>query len=297
VQAPRQWKKVWDGIYGALKRMDALNSVELFITPGAEWSLANAKTAVEMQQLAESLWLGDALLAGRIMCYLQPVMSGADAIFGYESFARVQDTDGSIIAGDRIVAASRVLGIQHMIDRHLHVQAIKTFVASDFDGFLFVNFFPGFIHRPEVYLEGLTETVANYGVTPGHIVLDFTRMETPRDLQHIKSICDYGRSRGYSIAIDDIVSVENTRRLVAEIHPDFVKVDTLRLQKMGGDALGKTVAAIVEVAHAAKATVIAEGVETAERFAELKQLGVDLFQGYYFSPPVPAPAALRQKKA
>ena len=34
--------------------------------------------------------------------------------------------------------------------------------------------------------------------------------------------------------------------------------------------------------------VIAEGVETAAQLAELRRLGCDRAQGYYFSPPVPA---------
>jgi EAL domain-containing protein (putative c-di-GMP-specific phosphodiesterase class I) len=32
---------------------------------------------------------------------------------------------------------------------------------------------------------------------------------------------------------------------------------------------------------------VAEGVESKEHFDELKKLGVDIFQGYYFSKPVP----------
>src|SRR5256885_879724 len=84
--------------------------------------------------------------------------------------AGLKKLDGSILAGDKIIPASKALGIEHMIDRHLQVQAIKTFVSSAFNGFLFVNFFPGFIHRPSVYLEGLSETVKSFGVVPKHIV-------------------------------------------------------------------------------------------------------------------------------
>jgi len=37
-------------------------------------------------------------------------------------------------------------------------------------------------------------------------------------------------------------------------------------------------------------SLIAEGVETAEQMALLRQLGCDFVQGYYISPPVPASA-------
>ena len=231
------------------------------------------------------------------MCYLQPVMSDKDKIFGYESFARVKAEDGSVIAGDKIVAASKALGIEYMIDRHLQVQAIKTFASSAFNGFLFVNFFPGFIHRPAVYLEGLSETAKSFGVIAKHIVLDFTKSETPRDLVHLKSVCEYGRSRGYSIALDDIESVESARKLIGEIHPDFVKIGMQLVRQAMEPGARETIRQIVELVAASGGTAIGEGVETDEIFQALKLLGVDLFQGYLFSPPVPVETALKQKSA
>jgi EAL domain-containing protein (putative c-di-GMP-specific phosphodiesterase class I) len=296
--AGREWNLAWDKIYAALKAIDTLPQVEACITPGEQPPEAriesDCKAPVVIQMIAESLWLGEALLEDRIVCYLQPVLSTKDKVFGYESFARVKTREGKIIGGDQIIAASKVLGIEYMIDRHLHVQAIRTFVSSEFNGFLFVNFFPGFIHRPAVYLEGLSETAKSFGVISKHIVLDFTNSETPRDLVHLKSVCDYGRSRGYSVALDDISSVEVARKLVSEIRPDFVKVDMHLVRQVMDQSPRETIRTIVELAHAAGATVIAEGVETDDVFQALRSLGVDLFQGYLFSPPVPVEAALKR---
>ncbi|MDE3037336.1 MAG: EAL domain-containing protein, partial [Pseudomonadota bacterium] len=191
-------------------------------------------------------------------------------------------------------AASHALGIQHVIDRHLQVQAIRTFVSSEFNGFLFVNFFPGFIQRPAVYLEGLSETARNFGVIAKHIVLDFTRSEMPRDITHLKSVCEYGRSRGYSIALDDVESVEVAKKLLPEIRPDFVKID-MRLARQAADPAARNIIRrLVELAHAGSSTVIGEGIETEDIYQALRQLGVDLFQGYLFAPPMPIEAALKR---
>ena len=301
IQTPRDWKSLWDPIYMGLEQIAALDQVHAAVTPGMKQpqgrGTLDCKPPLLIQLIADSLWVGDALLEGRIMCYLQPVIGAKDKIFGYESFARVKSPDGDIIGGEQIIAASRALGIEFMIDRHLHVQAIKTFVSSQFNGFLFVNFFPGFIHRPAVYLEGLSESAKDFGIIARHIVLDFTRSETIRDITHMKNVSDYGRSRGYSIALDDIASVESTRRLVADIHPDFVKIDTHLVQRVAEPQKRETIREIVELVHAGGGTVIAEGVETEAIHQALKLLGVDLFQGYLFSPPVPVETVMKKSSA
>jgi EAL domain-containing protein (putative c-di-GMP-specific phosphodiesterase class I) len=53
------------------------------------------------------------------------------------------------------------------------------------------------------------------------------------------------------------------------------------------------VASVIELGHQLGLTVVAEGVETDEVCADLRRLGCDTMQGFLFSPPVPAPDALR----
>ena len=289
LEADRRWKKPWDAIYEQLLKGKMAGDVQVAVTPGhaPDDKTIDWKSAVSIQNIADSLWLGDALIEDRILCYLQPVVSSRDKVFGYESFARVEAEDGNVIGGDKIIMASRALNIEYMIDRHLHVQAITTFVCSDFDGFLFVNLFPSFIHRPEGYLGGLSDAAKSFGIISKHVVLDFTGSESPRDVMHLRNICEYGKSRGYSVALDDIASLEGAKKLVPDIRPDFVKLDMKLTSEVEDAGKRETISRIVELVHGVGGTVIAEGVETELMYQTLKSLGVDLFQGYYFSPPVP----------
>lgn len=293
IQTAREWKGTWEQIYAVLEQAKELEEVEASVTPVGN-HMAERKSPAAIRNIAENLWLGEALIEDRIMCYLQPVLSSRDQVFGYESFVRAKATNGDIIAGDKIIAACRALGIEYVIDRHLHVQAIRTFASSEFNGFLFINLFPGFIHRPAVYLEGLSETAKAFGIVAKHLVLDFTKSETPRDMAHLKSVCEYAASRGYSIALDDIESLEGVRKLLAEVHPDFVKIDMKLARHVSEPPKREIIRKIVELVHGAGATVIAEGVETEEMHQQLRALGIDLFQGYLFSPPMPVEAALKR---
>lgn len=296
-KAGKQWKKAWDVLYHKLLELGGLSEIKVAVVPGDALpsEIADYKKPEKIQGIAESLWLGEALMQDRVVCYLQPVVSAKEKTFGFESFARVKSEDGSVIGGGKIVAASREMNIEFMIDRLLQVQAIHTFAASNFNGFLFVNFFSGFIHRPAVYLEGLSETVKHYGILAKHIVLDFTRSESQHDMKHLMNVCDYCRSKGYSIALDDIGSFDGAKKLITEIRPDFVKIDMDLAHQVADRHKRLLIKDIVELAHKTGGTVIGEGVETEDMHQQLAALGVDLFQGYHFSPPVPVEQVLGKK--
>lgn len=298
LQAPRVWNEAWQRIHQALQTNRAEESVEIAVIGGAEpgeSEIAAARaSAARITAIADSLWLGEALIAGNVLCYLQPVVSANDKVFGYESFARVR-RGVDVIGGAAIVKAAHALGIEYAIDRQLHIQAIKTFVSSDCGGFLFINFFPGFIQRPEVYLEGLSETARTYGVVPKHIVLDFTKSGEHHDMQHMKRVCDYARGKGYALALDDIGDVAAAKALVPDIRPDYVKIDMKLIHRITDNINEQdAVRYIVQLCHEHGAMAIAEGVETAPLYEKLKALSVDLFQGYHFAPPLPVEAV--QKK-
>ena len=283
-----EWGSIWQKLCDSVS--EAFDDITVAIIAGdeepdeAQISFSH-KPASEINTIFEALWLGDAILKDQMVCHLQPVMSKDDRVVGYESFARVV-RDGETIGGGKIIRASRDLGIEYALDRYLHVLAIKTFVHGGLTGYLFVNFFPGFIQRPEVYLEGLTEAVKMHNLISKQIVLDFTESEGEHDIKHLKSVTDFCRSKGYAIALDDLESLDNAEKLIPDIRPDFVKLSrgvTSKVQRASDVPLLRE---LVALSHGNGAVVIAEGVEDDETFQTLKGIDVDMHQGYFFSPPV-----------
>jgi EAL domain-containing protein (putative c-di-GMP-specific phosphodiesterase class I) len=284
------WSEKWKAISEAIAQHDKELRTEVALLtgdnePGLEDFEFSRRTTASLNTLADSLWLGEAMLHDRIVCYMQPVLDKRGKVFGYEAFARVEE-DKEVIGGGRIIAAAKGLSAEYLLDRYLHVKAVASFITSDLEGFLFINFVPGFIHRPEKYLVGLTDAAKFHGMPAKQIVLDFTHSETSHDYAHMKSIFDYCRSKGYSLSLDDISSVEEAHKILETIRPDFIKLDIDLVRDAQGQAQQHAISELVACAHDAGATVLAEGVETETVHQQLLKLDVDLFQGYLFSPPV-----------
>jgi EAL domain-containing protein (putative c-di-GMP-specific phosphodiesterase class I) len=284
------WSAVWKEVSAAIAKYDPEITTEVALITGKEEPGIDEldfvrKSTAALDGLADSLWLGDAMLEDRLICYMQPVVDKRGKVFGYEAFARVE-TEKGVIGGGKIFEASKWLNAEYILDRYLHVKAIASFITSDLEGFLFINFVPGFIHRPEKYLEGLTEAAKFYGMPAKQLVLDFMDSEVSRDPQHLKSIFDYCRSKGYSLSLDDLSSVSMVKKMLDGIRPDFIKLDISLVKDVQGTAQQGIINEIVKLAHASGAMVLAEGVESEAVHQELLKSGVDLFQGYLFSPPV-----------
>ena len=287
----KSWSDNWCIISKIIKKYNLQNKTEVALVAGekqpevSEFSFGRKSPEI-LDRIADNLWLGQALIDDRVICYMQPVIDKRNKVFGYEAFARIETSEG-IIGGGKIIAASRDLNAEYMLDRYLHLKAIKSFILSDLEGFLFINLLSGFIHRPEKYLEGLADYAKYNGMPAKQLVLDFTRSEISADINQLKSISDYTHQKGYSFSLDDISSVAVAKRIFETVRPDFIKLD-IKLVK--NSLIAKEQAIInelVEIAHSFGITVLAEGVETEEVHNELLRYGVDLFQGYYFSPPMP----------
>lgn len=290
LQTSDNWSLPWRNIHACLSHFKLRQNSQASIIAGEE--IPSLQEAVlhqqpidETQLLSEQTWLLDVIGQGRLSCHFQPVIDRKGNVFGYESLVRATREDGSIANGAEIFQASKLLRIEHLIDRHLHELAIRCYSELALSGFLFINLVPGFIQRPEFYFGGLSEAARQHNLNPKHIVLDCSNSENPRDIQHLKSITQYCRSQGYLVSLDDIESEHAARRILKEMRPDFIKLD-MRLVRRAEEADAMdTINELVDMTRNSACTLIAEGVETESIHQLLLDTGISLFQGYLFSPP------------
>ncbi|QLE86450.1 bifunctional diguanylate cyclase/phosphodiesterase [Shewanella sp. Scap07] len=137
----------------------------------------------------------------------------------------------------------------------------------------------------------ITQSISHTGVNPHGIEFELTEtsiMEQPeRYIDTFESI----RNLGCKIAIDDFGVAYSSLGYLTKLPIDVLKIDKSFIDDSATSYPHRMVVkTIVQLSQNLGLQSVAEGVETKEQRNLLREEGVDIYQGYYFSRPVSAAA-------
>jgi diguanylate cyclase (GGDEF)-like protein/PAS domain S-box-containing protein len=141
----------------------------------------------------------------------------------------------------------------------------------------------------------IASTLDITGLMPGCLKLEITENAFIGDVPGAQHLLDRARALGVAWSLDDFGTGYSSLSFLHRLQVNTVKVDRSFVSAIGGpNGTGLAmVRAIVGLAHALGMDVVAEGVETAEQAAELRALGCEFAQGFFFSRAVDNTAAGR----
>ncbi len=135
--------------------------------------------------------------------------------------------------------------------------------------------------------------VAAHGVRPDQLVLEVTETSFAADPVRATLLLEELSAAGVRVSLDDFGQGYTSLGSLGHLPVSELKIDRGFVLAMATSAEDRAiVASVIELGHQLGLTVVAEGVETEAVRIDLRNLGCDTMQGFLFSPPVPASAAL-----
>ncbi|MSO30156.1 MAG: EAL domain-containing protein [Acidobacteria bacterium] len=132
------------------------------------------------------------------------------------------------------------------------------------------------------------------GLAPSSLKLEITESAFLNDLDAAREMVERLRNMGVGCSLDDFGTGYSSLSYLHQLMVETLKVDRSFLSRIGRTTRSaEMLQAIVSLGHSLGMDVVAEGVETREQLAQLKALGCQYAQGFYFSMPVTAAAAER----
>ncbi|MFT5234971.1 MAG: EAL domain-containing protein (putative c-di-GMP-specific phosphodiesterase class I) [Shewanella sp.] len=168
--------------------------------------------------------------------------------------------------------------------------SIKQFKIKKLAGKLFINISPKALLDPN-HAKGMTlSLVQELGISPSQVVIELSEQYPADDIDMLKSCLNHYRNQGFLTAIDDLGTGYSGLRLWSELAPDYVKIDRHFINQIDQSTVKQEfVRSIIELCQNLSCQVIAEGIETQEELAILKQLGIVYCQGYLLGYPAKNP--------
>ncbi|ULL14459.1 GGDEF domain-containing protein [Paenibacillus sp. H1-7] len=216
----------------------------------------------------------------------QPIISLKNGtVLGYEALTRGPE-NSPLHSPLTLFSYAEQEGMLYRLDRLAREKAIHGAFLARKNELLFINISAAILYDP-LFVPGKTlEMLEAHGIQPGQIVFEITERSSIEDFSMAQKILEHYRHQGYRIAIDDAGAGYSSLQAIAELQPDFIKVDKSLIQDV---YRSKTKEAIMEsfVSFAQKLNIqiIAEGIERQEELLYLTRMGVHFGQGYLLGRP------------
>lgn len=177
-------------------------------------------------------------------------------------------------------------GLDYALDRLARERAISGGAGIGAGQKLFLNLSPRIIDAPQFAPWQTLALLEAHGLTPEQVVFEITERSSIADFGSVQRVLSHYRSQGYRIAIDDVGAGYSSLLSIVELKPDYIKVDRSIVSGLHRDAFKEhMLGTLVEAADRMGIGLIAEGVETPDELAKLREMGVNYAQGYLLGRP------------
>lgn len=275
------------GVYvgAAMLRHEPGVDSERIVYRGLEESFADALVEQKKEGLNQAVHLQRILRHEQIRIVYQPLVDlAAQRVIGYEALTRL--TNGQFSRPDLLFKVAHENGALWALERLCRRRALENLPPLDSDQKLFLNIEPDSFHDPELARRPFYEHLEAAGMRPDQLVLELTEHAAVSDFSEMRRVLKTIRKLGFHLAMDDVGSGYAGLQAIAEIKPDYLKVDMTLVRNLHRDRIKRELIETIRRFSDTTGTIlVAEGVETLEELDSLARAGVRCAQGFLFARP------------
>lgn len=231
----------------------------------------------------------DALSECSLKVHYQPIFDTFNRnVLGAEALIRWEHIFHGTISADLVVSTAARTGKLRDLGEYVLRQSCETALDWPSRLFLSVNFAASDFQHAD-FAERVLAVISTTGFDPSRLRFEITELEylvmTEEVLQNFRQI----QAAGVQVGVDDFGTGYSSMGSIDEFPADFIKIDRSLIKSCDSRRSCKIfLRAIQNVAQEQNLTLVAEGVETVQELAVVSSVGIELAQGFYYSPALDA---------
>jgi EAL domain-containing protein (putative c-di-GMP-specific phosphodiesterase class I) len=244
-----------------------------------------ARVRQALRDVGFAVAIEEAIEAGHLLLYSQPIVEIVSGERAFEELLlRMRSPEGAIGGPSGFLAAAEYHNTITTLDRWVFEQAAQ--IAAQ-GRQVSVNVSARTVGMPS-FVEVVERTLQRKGVEPSFITFELTETAVISDIVQASRFADRLDAIGCHFALDDFGTGYAAFTYLKHLPIRYLKIDIDFVRDLVQNPRSRAVVAgIVGVAAGFGQRTIAEGVEDASTLALLRELGVDLAQGFYIGRPAP----------
>ena len=258
-----------------------------------EQSVAYYKDEMLQHIMEEKEVLGEferALEEKQFNMFLQPQIANDGRVVGAEALVRWIHPQKGMVSPGIFIPTLEKAGLIHKLDMYMWESAARKLEEWKKQGKEKYSISVNISTKDFYYLDvcdAFRSLKEKFDFNIKNLKLEITESALMKNVKEVMKALDGLHALGYDIEIDDFGSGYSSLGMLKDIKADILKIDMIFLQETKNvDRSTTIIKNIISMSKELGMPVITEGVETSEQVDFLKNVGCDMFQGFYFAKPM-----------